>query len=490
MLRRDPFLIHHYYLRIGKGFGSMHYREIIKKLDKRLFNFYIDFMSLIKRLFKYSLLFGFLIGLTASICGQELFEGATETEKDRPFDLNGYVRGTLYVGKDLNTDEAEVQSGYGELSFKVATRKLDFGDAFAEIRFRKGNEYDADVSEVNVREAYVNLYAGRFDFRIGHQIVVWGRADGLNPTNNITPQNLLIRSPDEDDRREGNFLIRSYYNAHPVRIEAIWVPTFKSTYIPTALIPLPPGITRVDPDFPDNNLKNSTFALRLNLELASIDGSVSYFNGHYLIPGITGNIPETYTPSLHLDVYQKSYRSHILGADFQTTVAGSLGLRGELAYKLPHGDFQSAVHIPQPDLQYIVGVDKEFTGNFSLILQYIGRYVFDFDKLREPADPTQIPSYEIAKINRMISSQQNRLSHSFSVRAEQKLLYETLSVEFLGLFHMTTNEFFIKPVLRYEISDAIDFAFGGSFYSGPDDTLFGTIDTLLSAVFTELKISF
>jgi len=445
---------------------------------------------MIKRLFKYSLFLVLCLGLTASIFGQELFEGTTGKEKEKPFELNGYVRGTLYVGKALDKDEAEIKSGYGELSFKVATRKLDFGDAFAEIRFRKGNEYNADVFEVNVREAYVNLYAGRFDFRVGHQIVVWGRADGLNPTNNITPQNLLVRSPDEDDRREGNFLIRSYYNVHPVRLEAIWVPYFKSSYIPTTLLPLPPGISRVEPDFPDASLKNSAIALRLNLELASIDGSISYFNGHYLIPGISGNIPETDMPTLALDVYQKSYRSHVLGADFQTTMGNSFGIRGELAYKKSYGDYQTTAHIPNPDLQYIVGIDKEFTGNFSLILQYIGRYVFDFKELNTPADPTQIPAYEIEKINRMISSQLNQISHSFSVRAEQKLLYETMSVEFLGLFYLTTNEFFIKPMLKYEISDAIDLAFGGSFYSGPNDTLFGTIDTLLSAVFTELKIFF
>ena len=145
---------------------------------------------------------------------------------------------------------------------------------------------------------------------------------------------------------------------------------------------------------------------------------------------------------------------------------------------------------PNPDFQYIVGMNREFRGNFSLILQYIGRYVFSFEELSAPANPTQIPAYEIERINRMISGQQNQLSHSFSVRAEQKLLYETMSIELMGLFHMTTSEFFIKPVLRYEISDAIDFAFGGSFYSGPDDSLFDTIDTLLSAVFTELKISF
>jgi hypothetical protein len=426
------------------------------------------------------------------LSAQSLFEKAEAGSRDeeRPYELNGYLRSTLFVGKVPDINKGEIKSGYGEASLKLRVRKASFGDAFAEIRFRRGYEFKESISELNLREAYVNAYVGPFDFRIGHQIVAWGRADGFNPTDNITPKNMLARSPDEDDRREGNFLIRSYTNLHPIRLEAVWIPFFRSSVVPTNLLSFPPGINLIEPDYPEARLENSAFAFRLNLEYPSFDGSFSYFNGHNPFPGITSNPPRVFAGAVLLDIYLKSYRMHVIGADFSTTVAGSLGLRAEVAYRKPHGDRDANIHIPNPDIQYVVGLDKEFSGNFSVILQYIGRYVCDFVELVEPPYPFNIAEYELEHKNRMIASQQFELSHSVSCRAEKRFLHETLGIEVLGLFNMTSEELLLRPKLTYDVADGIAFVLGGELYSGPDTTLFGTIDSHLSAVFTELKISF
>jgi hypothetical protein len=426
--------------------------------------------------------------LTSFLSSQSLFEQAAGKDEEKPYELNGYVRGTLYLGKDADSSDAEIKSGYGEGSLKL--RKQGFGDAFAEVRFRTGHEFQKTVSEINLREAYVNAYVGSFDFRIGHQIVVWGRADGWNPTDNITPRNMLIRSPDEDDRRLANFLIRSYYNSHPFRIEAIWIPVYSPSYIPTDLVAFPPGIVLGEPDYPDMKLKNSAFAIRLNLELPSIDGSVSYFNGHNPLPGITAELPELIAPDALLNVFHKSYRMHIFGADFSTVAAGSWGLRGEVAYRRPHQDYTQFVHIPNPDLQYIFGVDKELVTNFSIIVQYIGRYVFDFEELGIPISPADYLFYEIALKNRLISYQQYEISHSLSCRAAWELMNELLSIEAFGLVNFTSNEALLRLKMAYDIADALVFTLGGELYSGPEDTLFGLIDSALSAVYVEMKASF
>ena len=143
----------------------------------------------------------FVLVFVSLLSSQSLFEQATGKDEEKPYELNGYLRGTLFVGKIPDETGAEIKSGYGEASLKLRLRKQGFGDAFAEVRFRAGHEFQKTVSEINLREAYVNAYVGPFDFRIGHQVVVWGRADGWNPTDNITPKNMLIRSPIEDDRR-------------------------------------------------------------------------------------------------------------------------------------------------------------------------------------------------------------------------------------------------------------------------------------------------
>jgi len=432
----------------------------------------------------------FVFVFTSLLSSQSLFEQATSKDEEKPYELNGYLRGTLFVGKVPDKNSTEIKSGYGEASLKLRLRKHGFGDAFAEVRFRSGHELQKTVSEINLREAYVNAYAGPFDFRIGHQVVVWGRADGWNPTDNITPRNMLIRSADEDDRRLANFLIRSYYNRQPFRFEAIWVPAYSPSYIPTDLIASSSGITLGEPDYPDMKLKNSAFALRLNMEWPSIDGSISYFNGHNPMPGITADFPKIFMTNMDLNIFPKAYRMHVIGADFSTVVAGSWGLRGEVAYRRAHQDYEENVHIPNPDLQYVVGLDKELVKNFSLIVQYIGRYVFDFEELEIPTNPMDFPRFKIALKNRFINFQQYELSHSLSCRAAWELMNELMSIEVFGMVNFTSNETLFRPKLTYDIADALTVALGAELYSGPDDTLFGLVDSTLSAVFVELKASF
>ncbi|MFQ6038579.1 MAG: hypothetical protein ACE5LV_08180, partial [Candidatus Aminicenantales bacterium] len=294
---------------------------------------------------------------------QILFERAAEQALgESPVELNGYVRGTFYLGKTPGSQGTELKSGYGEGALKLRVRLERFGDAFAEVRFRNGYEFGSSLSEITLREAYVNAYVGPLDFRVGHQIVVWGRADGINPTDNITPKNMLARSPEEDDRREANFLIRAACHVHPLRFEAIWIPTYRSSYIPVDLFPYPSGVTLGEPDYPGPALKNSAFAFRANLELASFDGSVSYFNGHNPFPGISAEVKALAFPDFSLKVFPKSYRMHVLGLDFQSVLWGKLGLRAEAAYRRPHRDYRSHVHIPHPDLQLVLGAEREFPG--------------------------------------------------------------------------------------------------------------------------------
>ncbi|NIM19358.1 MAG: hypothetical protein GTO51_03155 [Candidatus Latescibacteria bacterium] len=440
----------------------------------------------------------FLVPLFNShLYSQDLFEkavggdtlGAAISQRTA-FELNGYLRGDFYAGKVPNEDKAEMKSGYSELSLKFRIRRQDLGDAFAEVRFRWGHEFGEKIDEVGIREVYVSTYVGRFDFRLGRQIVVWGRADGFNPTDNITPEDPLVRSPNEDDRREGNFIIRSYFNYQPLRIEAIWVPIYEASVLPTSILSLPPGITFMAPDFPGANLENNSFALKTNLELASFDGSLSYFNGYNPSPGI-GIVAKRVTPTgIEIDIMPRAYRLHVLGADFSTSLLRSIGLRGEFAYGMPFDDWESAYYIPNPDLQYVIGIDKEFDGTFSIILQYVGRHVFDFIDLAPPASPTEIPEHQIAFRNRLITFQRDEVIHAVSFRPEVKLMYETLSLEILGLYSFTTEELVLRPQAAYDIADALTFAVGGEIYSGPEDTLYGSLDSQLSAFFVELKSSF
>ncbi len=420
-----------------------------------------------------------------SLFAQSLFEQAVEEKASQaaPYELGGYLRGAFFGGKVPDQEKGEMKSGYAETALKLRIRKENFGDAFAEIRFRRGQEFGEPVSEILLREAYVNAYIGPLDVRIGEQVVVWGRADGFNPTNNITPQNMLVRSADEDDRRLGNFLIRSFYNLRPLRLEIIWVPTYAASVLPVNLIPLPLGVT-LSPQQPISpRFENSSWAVKANFEFSSIDASVSYFHGFNPTPGILGELSEQ-----SIMVRPEPYRVQIVGTDFSMTVGG-LGLRGEFAYRNPIDDYKTLLHVPNPDLQYVLGLDRSW-GDFNVVLQYVGRHVLDFQELGDPAIAGFDPFYEMESKNRLISSQQNEWSHAVSFRPALNLAHETLSLEVAGLYNFTTEELLLRPKMSYDLADALVLTIGGDIYAGPAETLFGVVDEALSAGFIELKAAF
>ncbi len=437
-------------------------------------------------------------------------ETGTTSSSARPrwsFDLSGYVRSDVFVGKAPERESAELKSGYAELSTRLVVARESYGNAVSELRVRAGYDGEQIRLTPDLREAYVNGYFGPVDVRLGHQIVAWGRADIVNPTNNITPHDLRIRSPIEDDRRVANLGLRTFVNLRPVRMEGIWMPLYAATRLPP--IVLDDIVTREPDDFPDTNLANGLGAGRFHLELPQFEMSASYVFGHAPLPGwslVGFDIGE----DAAVRVARKPYRHHVAGFDFSTAIGDVIGIRGEVAYRHPLG-YAQRVHAPRPDLQYVLGLDREL-GPVNVIGQYMGRYTVNWasdepqdsldPSILENLEPTDLDSplvvaqvddaltAELAWNNQILFSQLRRVQHLASLRVEWKLLHETLSLSALGLVNFSTWEYLINPKVAYRITDRMHVAAGGEVYVGPTNTLFGWIDETLSAGYLELRFSF
>lgn len=441
--------------------------------------------------------------LFCTLSAQGLFEEAVESdekdsEQEKLFEIGGYIRGAYFGGKIPDEMKPETKSAYGDACLKLSAGKSTLGKAFAEMRLSTGYESDSTFSRFELREAYGSLFAGPFDFYIGKQIIAWGRADAYNPTNIITPQRFYVRSANEDDRRLGNFLIRSQITINPLRFELLWIPVYTANELPinTGMIsqfitsPLfPVSVNNIIEDYPGASFKKSGFAAKVNLELASVDGSVSYFNGYSPQPGF--DMTYAITPEFVMEITPcfKAYRMHMVGADFSTTLGSFIGLRGECAYRNYFKDFKKHAYIPNPDIQYVLGVDKTIK-DFSFILQYFGIYVFDFEDLPDSVNVLELPEHELKKKNRMISHQTDQFGHSILFRPSLLLLHETLSLELVGMYSFNTEELMLRPKISYQITDALTAAIGGEAYAGAKETLFDYIEEEISAVFIELKTSF
>ncbi len=421
--------------------------------------------------------------------------------------FTGYARSDLYVGKAVGSDAAEVKAAYGELMLRLEVNKDEYGNAVAEVRLRSQAGGEAPNALVDLREAYVNAYLGPIDLRVGHQIVVWGRADAFNPTNNLTPFDLRTRSPIEDDRRLANVAARLWVDLAPLSVEMVWLPL----YVPAELPALEPSelVSFSEPAFPAPNLSNGLGALRVNLELPAMEAAASYLHGYAPLPGLALSDFSVGEEPPGIRIARAAYVQHVVGLDFSTALGDLMAIRGEAAYRLPL-DHRQTVHAPRPDLQYVLGVDRGF-GPIHLIAQYLGRYVFDWQAERGPEDPVDpgalagftrpLPllldqmitgsiEAELRARNQVIFSQRARVQHLASVRAEWPMLHDTLSASALGLFNFTTREWLLYPKLVYRISDWMSTSVGAEIYAGPEDSLFGLIDETLSAGYAELRLSF
>jgi hypothetical protein len=443
----------------------------------------------------------------ASLSGSEDAEAGAEAAAAPPFSLSGYVRGDVFIGKDPGDSEAEAKAAYGEFAVELRTQKETYGDAFAELRLRYGLQGEEKQLFVDLREAYVNAYAGPFDVRLGQQIIVWGRADAFNPTNNLTPNDLRIRSPIEDDRRVGNVGARAFLNFAPLRLEGVYMPFYMPSEIPT--VPLPQFVAFGPREDPPPEFDRSLIAARLHLELPSFETSVSYLYGHAPLPGmVLGSYTLGVAPPQIL-VARKAYDQHVAGFDFSTAFGDVLALRGEAAYRRPL-HYERRSYAARPDLQYVLGADRAF-GSVSVIAQYMGRYVFDWKREVAPEmtldpnvlannDESNRPRFDpevdaavngaLRPINQMLFSQLAEIQHLATVRIEWMTLHDTLSLSTLAMANFTTEEWLLAPKIGYRASDAIMATLGAEIIAGPTGTLFGVIDEQLSAGYAELRVSY
>jgi hypothetical protein len=423
--------------------------------------------------------------------GQTLLENYTSSDTSGlGADFHGFIRGIIYTGMTPEPRKMEAKSLYGEAALQMQASFRSWGKGVAELRFRKGSAFGSDLDMLQLREGFVEIYAGRFEFAFGQQIIVWGKADGINPTNQITPQDALIRSPDPDDSRMGNILFRTRYQmANAASLEALWIPHYEPSILPWQFAALPEGTMFSEGPYPDAKLENSALAVKFGWQLPSFDGSLSYNNGYGLNPGITADVPGPLEPPpAFTEVYTKAYRQQIIGMDFSTTF-GATGLRGEAAYRITKKDQRDRLEVPNPDLHYVVGLDR-FFGPVHIIAQYIGRYVFDFTELIPPTDSLDMMRYALENGNRLFHMQQVEWSHSASLRVAMDLMHETMTAEVFGMGNFSTDEYVVIPKFSYRISDGLRFSLGLEYYSGVQNTLFDIIEDHFNSVFMEFKAMF
>lgn len=437
---------------------------------------------------------------------QELFESGLKEKGSAGISglsISGYTRATGFIGL-TNHDAPTLKSLYNETSLKLKAKTGVWGQAYTDIRFRTGTEFGAEFSTLDIREAYLDLYLGKIEFRIGKQISPWGRADGWNPTDNFTPSDYFARSPDHDDMRIGNYRIRGQYSPFGwLKLEADLAPWYTPSVYRFDQVDMPSFVTISPPVHPGFQWDKTSVAAKLDFIFPGVEGSVSWFKGYDPLPALKpGALPTPPFIDFNLQLLQVPFLQQTFGADFATVVLNT-GIRGEIAYKRPEQGITVDPFLPNPDLQWVISIDREL-GPIRIIAGYSGKYVIDF----VPADPPQtfdpamisnpdvwpllgpMLASQIGYYNRILYDQTHEWSHSVLIRPSVTLFHENLDLEISGLYNFTTGEYLIYPKVTYHLTDGLLATAGYQYYDGDAYTRFSWIKNAFNGPFFEFRLTF
>ncbi len=430
--------------------------------------------------------------------GQGLFESAQAEEEEsaiRGIKFNGYARGSAF-GLSESYDYSSV---FGEFCLQS---ELSHGKTylFSDLRFRGGVNFDEEYTAFQLKEVYAGYRSDKFDLFLGNQIVNWGRTDGVNPTNNITPNDYFFLTAELDDQKLPSFMLRMKYRfTSVIEIEVIGIPFYSTSNYRYDLFDTGEGVIYSEANFPEKSFENGSVATRLNFEFSKIGFSTSYFRGYDPFYGFNIQSVNWATGVPAITNTSIPYLKNTIGLDFAFPVNFWI-IRGEMAYNITD-DYKPNMHIPNPDIAYVTGIERNFFG-VTTILQYIGKYTLDFTELQEPvlSDPTnplaqiqyaeEMIVSESTLFNRKNFSQQEETNHAIVLSLNKALAYDTWNVELAGYYNITSEELMIRPKIKWKITDDLSASLGGAYMSGPENSVFNYSAPVLSGLFAELKATF
>ena len=366
--------------------------------------------------------------------------------------------------------------GAGEAAVRIAPRFSETVDAYAEGRAEADS---TGRSGADLREGWLRVAGGGATLTLGRQIVVWGRADRLNPTDVLGSRDYTRLLSDDDEQRRGAAMAMLSYGSGPWTVSAVWIPEFRANRFP--LDRSRPGVVIVGDQ---RRRDRGQVGLHLDHAGGGLDWSLSYFEGLDHTRDIAPVAVPPGSPAGTLAAVQQQFPDiRMAGADL-AGVHGKFGYRAEAAW----------THVRGPDTPFrkndnlwiVAGVDRTFDSGWNVNLQYSFRRIFDY------ADPHRLTNplaRAVALQSAAVNNQLDRTQSGVSLRAARSWLNDTLDFEVTALTYFETGDAAVRPKLTYAFSDHVRGTVGADIFSGPQLSYFGRVRDM-SAGYVQLVYGF
>jgi hypothetical protein len=385
--------------------------------------------------------------------------------------LSGSVRAAQY-SKDQSFRD---QSGYAATSVWVTLTPPEFLKvrAYFDGRVQTQDFTRRAMTRFDLREGYAQTSFGSLDVRLGRQIIVWGRADKVNPTDVWSTRDFTLLAPDDDDQRLGVASMLATWNTAAYRVIGLWQPKWRTPALPTP--PLPAGVTlqNVRPPHPAEQ-----WGFKLDHSGGGIDWSVSWSRSIDRTPDLA---LLSGVSALPLGLAYQPVTT--LGGDAAVPV-GQYGLRAEIAYTRTQDAHDSDPFTKNRNLFLVLGAERTYYGELNFNVQALYRHTFGWSA--PTGDPTrQLLAAQVDLLSNQLASDMP----GASLRVNYKAWNETLESEIAAVAWAKKGDCAVFPKIRYAFTDRIKGVMGANLYHGPAQSFFGRLHRTSSA-YVELRVGF
>ena len=315
------------------------------------------------------------------------------------------------------------------------------------------------LSQVDLREAYLDLRTDSSKIRLGRQQVVWGKTDGLRLLDLINPQDFREFILDDFiDSRIPLWMARTDLYVGDDTLQILLIPDIKSNKIANSGVRFEPTFLKAIRSIPLSHLEETSPATTLSNMEAGIRYSGFAGGWDYTVNGFYSweDNPIFFREIINAQpsIILRYKRSKMAGASFSKAF-GSFVFRGETAYNMDK--FFATTNALHPtgqtkkdEIKAALGVDYSL-GDWTLSGQIFESYIID---------------YESGMV-----SEENSTVVSFLVNA--KFFNDTLDLRLLDIFGTKGSDNLFRFTATYSITDDWKVMGGTSIFSGPDNSFLG-----------------
>lgn len=338
--------------------------------------------------------------------------------------------------------------------------------------------YYGEHTYLELREVYLDWYFGENYLKLGKQQVVWGETDGLRVLDIINPTDYReMILPDFEDSRIPIWMVNYSRSFSNVNLQFLFIPDTTTSlvgdglYAPSSprFVPSITGgfsaISIEDDKGVDTKLGNTDVALKITHSLDGFDLgfiAISQYNDTYVIESNYEVIDDLTT----LTLSPKYFRRNLLGFTYSQAF-GDLVVRSEAAIS---------------DAQYSYLKDNTVNKGLQRSKELSYALALDWSILDDGIITGQFFQSILSSSGKNLT--RDKTDSSWSVMLSQYFVNQIYNVDLMFLQNINDRDGLFRAKFNWAYSDALNVSFGGDYFFGDSEGLFGQFESNDRVYFT------